>query len=210
VPAQKRKQDQEDVGERRRQDLLDAAFALVAERGLEGLRTRDVAARAGVNIATLHYYFGTKEALVEALHENVMHKFRVQAPSTGGARELRPLDDLHDHLLGAWRAFHASPHMATVLQELAIRAHRDAAARARFRKQHLLWNEIVENLLRTSAAAGTIRPDLDAALAARVVTSFIMGANMQLELNPRAFSFEAVAALLVRALGVARDGSRQR
>jgi hypothetical protein len=40
--------------EKRRQELVQAAFNLIAEHGFEGLRTRDVAAEVGVNIATLH------------------------------------------------------------------------------------------------------------------------------------------------------------
>jgi len=42
------------IKERRRQELVHAAFNLIAEHGFEGLRTRDVAAEVGVNIATLH------------------------------------------------------------------------------------------------------------------------------------------------------------
>jgi DNA-binding transcriptional regulator YbjK len=41
----------------RRRSLLQAAFDVIAMSGFEGLRTRAVAERAGVNIATLHYYF---------------------------------------------------------------------------------------------------------------------------------------------------------
>lgn len=44
-----------------------AAHALTAEKGFEGLRVREVAARVGVNNATLHYYFPTKEALIGAV-----------------------------------------------------------------------------------------------------------------------------------------------
>ncbi len=40
----------------RRRSLVLAAYDLIAEKGFEDLRTRDVAARAGVNIATLHYW----------------------------------------------------------------------------------------------------------------------------------------------------------
>ena len=52
------------IKEDRRRALVLAAFGQIAERGFEGLRTREVAAEAGVNIATLHYYFPTKEALI--------------------------------------------------------------------------------------------------------------------------------------------------
>lgn len=43
-------------GDQRRRSLVLAAYQLIAEGGFERLRTRDIAARAGVNIATLHYY----------------------------------------------------------------------------------------------------------------------------------------------------------
>src|SRR6185437_3442673 len=43
-------------GVAQRRELVLAAFNLIAEKGFEGLRTRDVAQRADLNIATLHYY----------------------------------------------------------------------------------------------------------------------------------------------------------
>src|SRR5205823_12230072 len=55
------------IKEDRRRALVLAAFGQIAERGFEGLRTREVAAEAGVNIATLHYYFPTKEALIRGV-----------------------------------------------------------------------------------------------------------------------------------------------
>jgi AcrR family transcriptional regulator len=43
--------------------LLDAAEALFAAREFESVSTRDIAKRAKVNLALVHYYFGTKEKL---------------------------------------------------------------------------------------------------------------------------------------------------
>src|ERR1700726_1447566 len=60
---------------RRRADLLQAAFDVVAEAGFEGLRTRAVAARAGVNIATLHYYFPSKQDLIEGVAQLLSANF---------------------------------------------------------------------------------------------------------------------------------------
>src|SRR5437667_11592279 len=57
----------------RRRSLVQAAFELIGEKGFEELRTRDVAQRAGVNIATLHYYFGSKEDLIEAVVEYLLN-----------------------------------------------------------------------------------------------------------------------------------------
>ena len=47
--------------------ILDAAQALLAERGLEGFTTNAIAERAGVNIATLYGYFADKLAILHEL-----------------------------------------------------------------------------------------------------------------------------------------------
>ena len=49
------------------QALLDAAAKLFAERGFDRTTVRDIAGEAGVNQALLFRYFGTKEALFEAV-----------------------------------------------------------------------------------------------------------------------------------------------
>lgn len=46
-----------------RQRVVEAASALFAERGFHGTTARDIAERAGVNLAAAHYHFGSKESL---------------------------------------------------------------------------------------------------------------------------------------------------
>jgi AcrR family transcriptional regulator len=182
-----------EVAERRRRDLLDAAFSLIAERGLEGLRTRDVAARAGVNISTLHYYFGTKEAMLVAVVDYASERFTAPPPARSRARSRGAPHTLRKHFEHALRTFEATPHLSTVLQELALRGQRDTATRSAFRSLHQSWNEIVESVLRRQVKDGALRADLDPGAAARVVTSFIIGAMVQLGVNPKAFDFIDVA-----------------
>lgn len=50
-----------------RRAVLDAAGALVAERGPDGFSVREVANRAGVNHALVHRHFGTKAEVLEAV-----------------------------------------------------------------------------------------------------------------------------------------------
>src|SRR5690349_14768911 len=74
----------------RRQALVAAAFGRIANDGFEGLRTRDVAADVGVNIATLHYYFPTKEALIRGVIGYAMQRFTATMPRDGSpAQQLR-------------------------------------------------------------------------------------------------------------------------
>jgi AcrR family transcriptional regulator len=180
----------------RRRELLEAAFALVGERGLEGLRTRAIAARAGVNVATLHYHFGTKEALLVALVRHASDKFAEGPPPRRGRSAMPPPATLRGHLERAWATFQSTPHLAAVLQELVLRSQRDAATRAAFRALYEGWNGLVEAVLAEERLRGTLPAHLDARAGARVVTSFILGAVVQLGVNPRAFDFDVAARTL--------------
>ncbi len=55
-----------------RDKLLDCAEALFGDHGLEGVSLRTINTRAGLSPAALHYHFGSKDALLEALLERRM------------------------------------------------------------------------------------------------------------------------------------------
>ncbi len=58
-------------GEQARQQLLQAAIELFGELGLKGATTRDIAQRAGQNIAAITYYFNSKEGLYLAVAQYI-------------------------------------------------------------------------------------------------------------------------------------------
>src|SRR4030095_1134131 len=47
--------------------ILDAAEALFMEHGFEATTLRQITAAASVNLAAVHYHFGSKEELFEAV-----------------------------------------------------------------------------------------------------------------------------------------------
>src|SRR6195952_3348946 len=56
--------------------IMEAAERLFADKGFAGTSVRDIAHEAGVNLAMISYYFGSKEKLMEAVFEkrmNVIH-----------------------------------------------------------------------------------------------------------------------------------------
>jgi len=63
----------EKLGETQKK-ILTASVAVFAEKGFYGSRTEDIAHRAGVNKAMLHYYFKSKEALYITMIEMMFQK----------------------------------------------------------------------------------------------------------------------------------------
>lgn len=47
--------------------IMEAAEELFAEKGFDGTSVRDISDKAGVNLAMISYYFGSKEKLLETL-----------------------------------------------------------------------------------------------------------------------------------------------
>jgi AcrR family transcriptional regulator len=58
----------EEAGARER--LLRVAARLFAEHGFNGVSVRTITAAAGVNLAAVSYYFGSKEGLLAAIYES--------------------------------------------------------------------------------------------------------------------------------------------
>src|ERR1700716_169986 len=97
-------------GDGGREELVLAAFQAVAEKGFEGLRTREVAAQVGINPATLHYYFPTKEALIGAVLRHVNKRFAALLPAHGTA-----IDQLRRHLDATRRMIIEEPAVTAVI-----------------------------------------------------------------------------------------------
>ena len=62
MPRAARAHDPSETPER----ILEAALATFSEKGFDGAKTRDIAARAEVTLGLVQYHFGTKEELWKA------------------------------------------------------------------------------------------------------------------------------------------------
>jgi AcrR family transcriptional regulator len=185
--------------ERRRQELVVAAFDLIADHGFEGLRTRDVAALARVNIATLHYHFPTKEALIRGVLEHAMDRFRSTLTPHGS-----PSDQLRNYLRAVPELLKKEPQLRIVMGELALRSARDRSIAAIMGEMYATWHAAVRGLLRKAIKSGQLEQGIDNdAVAALIVATFT---GMTLPTMGDTPKSDQVAKQLERFLGI-RDGS---
>ncbi len=62
-------------GRAREEQILDAATEVFLEKGKDGATMQEIAARAGVNKALLHYYFRSKDRLYETVFAHQFGEF---------------------------------------------------------------------------------------------------------------------------------------
>lgn len=100
--------------------ILEAAKEVFMKFGLYGSRMQDIADRAGINKALLHYYFRSKEKLFDTVFDNALERYfaqmRVLADTdlTIQERIFKYIDNIIDF-------FHEYPAMSMfIIKELSI------------------------------------------------------------------------------------------
>ena len=82
------------------QDIVNAAQDIFVEKGYDGATMREIAARAGINISMLHYYFRSKDNLFDIVFNRVFQRlygriFEVMASSEDLFTKLQTIVDLY-------------------------------------------------------------------------------------------------------------------
>ncbi len=183
--------------EPRREALVLAAYRRLAEAGFEGLRTRDVAAEVGVNIATLHYYFPSKEALIKGVVGHAMGRFR-----TAFAPGSRPGEQLAAQFQGIRRLAKEEPELFLVMGELALRSGRDPAIAAIFQETIEAWHSTLRVLVGHAQKEGFVDKRLDPDTVASLVIATLNGLFMVPVANTASARVDKALGQLERFLGL--------
>jgi AcrR family transcriptional regulator len=191
APALRKRRPVADPAANRRYELVLATYQLIAEKGLAELRTRDVAARVGVNVATLHYYFARKELLLVGVVNHVTYLFAmVRAPLPPGATSLHEFQHLFESQ--EYRRQNA-PELDIVVSEIMLLARRDETVRSAIDAMLATWRVVVEAIVARCIRDGYFHGDQDPRTVAMVVTSFLIGANTQLSIRDSSVSLAEVS-----------------
>jgi AcrR family transcriptional regulator len=169
----------------RRRELVEATFNKIAEKGLEGLRMRDVASAAGVDHSTIHHYFASKQELLAAVLDFATRPFWGTTPQEG-----EPRDRLRRHLTTQARMIAERPTLLAVLREFDLRATRDPDVAKIIEAREAGWRAALKNVLASGAAGRDWMTGVASDDAVELIVAAVKGAS----LRPRSAS-KALAQL---------------
>lgn len=119
--------------------ILDTAERLFGEEGYKAVSLRRITAAAAVNLAAIHYYFGSKEELLDELimrkavpvNEERMERLR-RLKEAAGANPIALEDLLEAFLVPAFHAADRNPEWAKLMGRLHAEGVMPAVARKHF------------------------------------------------------------------------------
>lgn len=177
----------------RKEQILGAACAVLADVGFTALRIADVAKRVGTSTGTVHYYFPTKRDLTTAAFE------------WNFARSLerrKHILDLHDDPRSELRAFVESylpmdeitVEAWRVWAELWVEALHDDDLAALNERVYGSWRQIVRRIIDDGQAAGHFRTG-DPVNLANGLIGLIDGLSVQVLLGSKDMDVERMRAV---------------
>lgn len=195
-------------GARRRQQILEAALASIAERGIPDTRMADIADRAGMSPGHVLYYFRSKaHILAEVLrwnedrfHEELQQELgRVRSARQRLLRLLRasvPEGPGDPHWLLWLEVWAMAPHDPDLLHDQELQATR--------------FYDLLARVIREGQASGEIDPSLDASEAALRLSALVDGLAVQVAIGTprmdRRTMLRVVSDEAAALVGFGRDG----
>lgn len=194
----------------RRQQILEAALSVFAERGFEAATNKDITERAGVNQGLIYFYFASKADVFFAAFEYhakqvmmqldaVFAEVRDEDPATGFSRLLKQLVAVLDtpRTISLLRIMH---------QVMGSREPRGALSREEEQRSIGMLAEHLARRLReyleAQVARGTLRP-VKVGLATYLITSTLISTIAGRRRDSRAarFSQEELAEMIATLYG---------
>ena len=163
----------------RKRELVEIAYRLIANNGLEGFRIRQVAEAAGIDNGTLQYHFASKEALIQSVVEYLLEDLEKNRRDHGKHKRPTALDELWMEFEDIRLPLRDSPEQFVVLSELAIRSWRDPAIAKMFKRLDDGWYTHLDGVLQRGIEQGLFRKDLNMGPCARAIMVALRGIGYQ-------------------------------
>jgi len=151
----------------RRDELLDLAATMFAERGLRATTVRDIADSAGILSGSLYHHFKSKEQMVEEVLRDFLDWLFTRYQEIVD-READPLERVKGLFMTSFEAIENRHAQVVIYQDEAKRLSglpQFEFVDARNREQRRMWVDV----LKQGMKEGCFRPDIDVDLVYRFI-----------------------------------------
>lgn len=109
-----------------REVILDAARALVGQKGYDGMAISDLSAQSGLPPSSIYYHFGNKLGVLAALLERTFDELHALFPNPSSFDGLAPLERLEAWFSAACSSLDRRPDYLQLLVAISVGPQKDA------------------------------------------------------------------------------------
>jgi len=121
--------------------ILDVAEKVFSELGFDGASTRTISGEAGVNMAMLNYYFGSKDGLFVAVINRKITNFQNLLQNLGNDESMTAWDKVEKYIeMYAERVVNNNCFQKLLYQEMAMQRKGELADKV----SHILMKNVIE------------------------------------------------------------------
>lgn len=140
--------------------ILDVAERVFSEKGFDGASTRLISGEAGVNMAMLNYYFGSKEGLFIAVFERKIASFQNILQNLGNDDTMSAWDKMEKYIeMYGEKVVNNNCFQKLLYQEMGMNRRMELSDQLR----DMLMRNVTEldKILREGIANGDFKKDID-------------------------------------------------
>jgi len=180
-----------ELTQKRKSQILRAAYTIIAERGYENITVQDIANHAGFSKGIIYYYFSSKEDVMVSLFDSILRVIDRNFASTiqnhpepreQMERVLRMSFDLvhkHKEFYHVIMVFWSQVTQKTLMSELNVTLFK------RYRRE-------LAKIIERGVDRGVFRAKFDVNMLASQIIAVVGGTSIQYIFDPEAFDFSKV------------------
>ncbi len=187
------------IAPKRREQIINALFNCLADKGHESVTVKDIAKRADLHYGVIHYYFESKDDIVSALADSIVTKYdnllseRIGSVESASEKLEVALDFLVDKFIFNRR-------LNRVFYNLVQMAFERASVRRALRKQLRVYRRRITEVVEEGIESGEFK-DRDAGASARLMVALMEGMALQWMIEPGSLKRDEVRKLVREAIG---------
>ena len=140
--------------------IIETAEKLFADKGFDGTSVRDIADEAGINVAMISYYFGSKEKLLEALFTYRAEGTTLKLEAMLKDKEQSPLEKVNTLIEYYIEKFHNQPCFHKIMSREQVTSKHSATSEliSRFKKNN---QQLIKELIQEGQKSGDFVKNID-------------------------------------------------
>jgi AcrR family transcriptional regulator len=185
------------VAPERREQIVQALFQCLAEKGHESVTVKDIAKKAGLHYGVIHYYFKSKDDIVTAMSEFIVSRYgqllsnEIDSAGTATDRLRAALDFLVDEFI-------FNPGLNRVFYNLVQMAFENETIRVALREQLRIYRRLIEETVQAGIESGEFEGN--ASETARLMVALVEGTALQWTIEPKVLDRDEVHASILKTI----------